>query len=73
MCLWCSWKDLDEHDLMEFIWYDLGDIDEASSSQVVFITLFRTRCYSFAVRFLRGLMSKLCAHMQEQNYFPESN
>ncbi len=23
MCLWCSWKDLDEQDLMEFIWYDL--------------------------------------------------
>jgi hypothetical protein len=20
MCLWCSWKDLDEQDLMEFIW-----------------------------------------------------
>ncbi len=27
MCLCCSWKDLDEHDLMESIWYDLGDID----------------------------------------------
>jgi hypothetical protein len=26
-CLWCSWKDLDEQDLMEFIWYNLGDID----------------------------------------------
>jgi hypothetical protein len=23
MCLWCFWKDLDEQDLMEFIWYDL--------------------------------------------------
>jgi hypothetical protein len=23
MCLWCSWKDLDEQDLMEFIWQDL--------------------------------------------------
>jgi hypothetical protein len=21
-CLWCWWKDLDEQDLMEFIWYD---------------------------------------------------
>jgi hypothetical protein len=20
MCLWCCWKDLDEQDLMEFIW-----------------------------------------------------
>jgi hypothetical protein len=20
MCLWCSWKDLDEQDLMGFIW-----------------------------------------------------
>jgi hypothetical protein len=20
MCLWCSWKALDEQDLMEFIW-----------------------------------------------------
>jgi hypothetical protein len=20
MCLWCSWEDLDEQDLMEFIW-----------------------------------------------------
>jgi hypothetical protein len=20
MCLWCRWKDLDEQDLMEFIW-----------------------------------------------------
>jgi len=20
MCLWCYWKDLDEQDLMEFIW-----------------------------------------------------
>ncbi len=20
MCLWCCWKDLDEHDLMKFIW-----------------------------------------------------
>jgi hypothetical protein len=20
MCLWCCWKDLDGHDLMEFIW-----------------------------------------------------
>jgi hypothetical protein len=20
MCLWCSWKDLDEQDLMKFIW-----------------------------------------------------
>jgi hypothetical protein len=31
MCLWCCWKDLDEQDLMEFIWQDLdsnvGDID----------------------------------------------
>jgi hypothetical protein len=30
MCLWCSWKDLDEHDLMEFngkIWIqNVGDI-----------------------------------------------
>ncbi len=24
MCLWCCWKDLDEQDLMEFIWYDLN-------------------------------------------------
>jgi hypothetical protein len=24
MCLWCCWKDLDEQDLMEFIWQDLG-------------------------------------------------
>jgi hypothetical protein len=23
MCLWCCWKDLDEQDLMEFIWQDL--------------------------------------------------
>ncbi len=23
MCLWCSWKDLDEQDLTEFIWYNL--------------------------------------------------
>jgi len=23
MCFWCCWKDLDEQDLMEFIWYDL--------------------------------------------------
>jgi hypothetical protein len=23
MCLWCCWKDLDEQDLMEFIWKDL--------------------------------------------------
>jgi len=23
MCLWCCWKDLDEQDLMEFVWYDL--------------------------------------------------
>jgi len=28
MCLWCCWKDLDEQDLMEFIWIqDVGDID----------------------------------------------
>jgi len=32
MCLWCSWKDLDEQDLKEFIWSDLdseceGDIE----------------------------------------------
>jgi hypothetical protein len=20
MCLWCCWKDLDEQDVMEFIW-----------------------------------------------------
>jgi hypothetical protein len=20
MCLWCCWKDIDEQDLMEFIW-----------------------------------------------------
>jgi hypothetical protein len=24
MCLWCCWEDLDEQDLMEFIWYELG-------------------------------------------------
>jgi hypothetical protein len=23
MCFWCCWKDLDEQDLMEFIWKDL--------------------------------------------------
>jgi hypothetical protein len=23
MCLWCCWKDLDEHNLMELIWEDL--------------------------------------------------
>ncbi len=23
MCLWCCWKDLNEQDLMEFMWYDL--------------------------------------------------
>jgi len=23
MCLWCSWKDLDEQDGMEFIWQEL--------------------------------------------------
>jgi hypothetical protein len=23
VCLWCCWKDLDEQDLMEFIWQDL--------------------------------------------------
>jgi hypothetical protein len=23
MCVWCCWKDLDEQDLMEFIWEDL--------------------------------------------------
>ncbi len=23
MCLWCCWKDLDEQDLVEFIWQDL--------------------------------------------------
>jgi hypothetical protein len=23
MCLWCSWKDLDEQDWMEFIWQEL--------------------------------------------------
>ncbi len=23
MCLWCYWKDLDEQNLMEFIWQDL--------------------------------------------------
>jgi hypothetical protein len=28
MCLWCCWKDLDERDLMEFIWIqNVGDID----------------------------------------------
>ncbi len=27
MSLCCSWKDLDEQDLMESIWYDLGNID----------------------------------------------
>jgi hypothetical protein len=24
MCLWCAWKELDEQDLMEFIWQDLN-------------------------------------------------
>jgi len=23
MSLWCCWKDLNEQDLMEFMWYDL--------------------------------------------------
>jgi hypothetical protein len=28
MCLWCYWRDLDEQDLMEFIWIqNVGDID----------------------------------------------
>jgi hypothetical protein len=31
MCLWCCWKDLDEHDFMDFIgkiWIqNVGDID----------------------------------------------
>jgi hypothetical protein len=28
MWLWCCWKDLDEQDLMEFIWIqNVGDID----------------------------------------------
>jgi len=22
MCLWCCWKDLDEQDLIQFIWED---------------------------------------------------
>jgi hypothetical protein len=24
MCLWCCWKDLDEQELMEFIWEGLN-------------------------------------------------
>jgi hypothetical protein len=28
MCFWCCWQDLDEQDLMEFIWFqNAGDID----------------------------------------------
>jgi hypothetical protein len=32
MCIWCCWKNLDEQDLMEFIWLrfgfrNMGDID----------------------------------------------
>jgi hypothetical protein len=31
MCLWCCWKDLDEQDLMEYIWLEwiqnAGNID----------------------------------------------
>ncbi len=28
MCFWCCWQDLDEQDLMEFIWFqNVGDID----------------------------------------------
>ncbi len=28
MCLWCCWKDLDEQDLIEFIWIqNVGAID----------------------------------------------
>ncbi len=23
MCLWCCWKEVDEHDLMKFIWLRL--------------------------------------------------
>jgi hypothetical protein len=25
MCISCSWKDVDEHNLMEFIWYKVGN------------------------------------------------